>query len=65
MQSSVSAPKNLVLNRVKRRKADALAAEKEIARSRICLKLYLVKQRRKKQSALQDVIRIGIKKQNL
>jgi hypothetical protein len=57
--------KNLVLNRVERRKADALAAGKEIARSRMCLELYLVKQRRKEQSALQDVAGMGIKEQNL
>jgi hypothetical protein len=47
--------KELGLGRAGRRKPDALAAGKEIARSRVCLELYLVGQRRREQSALQDV----------
>jgi hypothetical protein len=56
--------RTVALDRAGRRKADALAAGKEIARSRVCLKLYLVGQRRREQSVLQDVAGMGIKKQN-
>jgi hypothetical protein len=44
--------RNLVLGQIGRYKPDILAAEKEIARSRVYLELYLIKQRRKEQSAL-------------
>ena len=56
--------RTVALDRAGRRKADALAARKEIARSRVCLELYLVGQRRREQSVLQDVAGMGIKEQN-
>jgi hypothetical protein len=56
--------KNLALDRAGRRKADALAVGKEIARSRVCLELYLVGQRRREQSTLQDVAGMDSKEQN-
>jgi hypothetical protein len=56
--------KNLALDRAWRRKADALTTGKEIAGSRVCLKPYLVGQRRREQSTLQEVAGMDSKDQN-